>query len=80
MGPFATCICLALLLVVAIPSELSLHLLCEAGFLGVSSKKGFVDKVGVGYRRKFKETVDSYYETLVIDPNVPSKGTVILFC
>lgn len=63
---------------VALLSELSSHLLHEAGFLRVGSEKSFVDKVGVGYRRKFKEVAESYYETLVIDPDGSSKGTVIL--
>lgn len=62
----------------AVLSELSPHLLHEARFLRVGSEKGFVDKVGVGSRRKFKEVAESYYEMLVINPNGPSKGTVIL--
>lgn len=62
---------------VAVLSELSPHLLYEAEFLRVGSEKGFVDKAGVGYRRKFKGVAESYYETLVIDPNGSSKGTVI---
>lgn len=36
------------------------------------SEKGFVDMVGVGYRREFKETAEFSSELLVIDSNGPS--------
>ena len=38
----------------------------------MGSEKGFVVKVGVGYRSEFKETAEFYSEMLVIDPSGPS--------